>query len=353
MSDEKNMIWKNTILKDSATIKEAAENLEFNKMKIILVINRKDELIGTVSDGDIRRALIKGKKINNSILEVVNQNPIVDKGDLDENSIIDLMKSNKIFYLPIIDHSNKLIGLHSFNDMNVVKKHSNIMVIMAGGIGSRLLPHTEDCPKPMLLLGGKPMLERIIERAKLEGFSKFIIAVNYLGHIVEDYFGSGKKHDVEIEYTREDKPLGTAGALSLIENHPKDSFVVTNGDVISDIKYGDLLDFHIKKSSSATMAVRIHEWQHPFGVVNLDGIKVKSFQEKPIIKSYINAGVYVLKPSALKFLDGEHCDMPTLFERLQKNNEKTIAYFTNESWIDVGRPDDLDTANREIRSDID
>jgi NDP-sugar pyrophosphorylase family protein len=222
------------------------------------------------------------------------------------------------------------------------------MVIMAGGMGTRLRPHTESCPKPLLPVAGKPMLEHIIERAKREGFSHFVIAIHYLGNMIEDYFGNGERLGVKIDYLREQYPLGTAGALGLLVPYPDSPFVVTNGDVITDIRYGELLDFHIRHEAAATMAVRVHEWQHPFGVVQTQGVEIVGFEEKPVARSHINAGVYVLEPDALSVLSADaHCDMPTLFERLQAQVKRTVAYPMHEPWLDVGKPDDLKQANTE------
>jgi len=221
------------------------------------------------------------------------------------------------------------------------------MVIMAGGMGTRLRPHTENCPKPLLPVAGKPMLEHIIDRAKLEGFTQFVLAIHYLGHMIEDYFGNGERLGVQIDYLHEEVPLGTAGALGLLNPTPTLPFVVTNGDVISEIRYGELLDFHIRQSAAATMAVRVYEWQHPFGVVKTQGIEIVGFEEKPIARNHINAGVYVLEPAALSVLAADSCcDMPTLFERLQDKMHRTVAYPMHELWLDVGRPDDLLAANK-------
>ena len=223
------------------------------------------------------------------------------------------------------------------------------MVIMAGGMGTRLGSHTENCPKPLLLVAGKPMLEHIIERAKLQGFSHFVLAIHYLGHMIESHFGNGERLGVQIDYLREESPLGTAGALSLLAALPEAPFVVTNGDVITDIRYGELLDFHNLHAASATMAVRMHEWQHPFGVVKLNGADIVGFEEKPIARSYINAGVYALNPESLSFLvRNEHCDMPSLIERLKANVQRTVAYPMHEQWLDVGRPADLALAQKSI-----
>jgi NDP-sugar pyrophosphorylase family protein len=223
------------------------------------------------------------------------------------------------------------------------------MVIMAGGRGTRLGEHTQDCPKPLLPVGGKPMLEHIIERAKAEGFKHFVLAINYLGHMIEDHFGDGNKLNINIEYLRENTPLGTAGALGLLQVCPTEPFLVTNGDVLTDIHYAELLDFHIRHNAAATMAVRLHEWQNPFGVVKTDGVDIVGFEEKPVVRSHINAGIYVLEPNVLNSIGvNEHCDMPTLFGRVQERQARTIVYPMHEPWLDVGRPADLAKARKEF-----
>jgi NDP-sugar pyrophosphorylase family protein len=190
------------------------------------------------------------------------------------------------------------------------------------------------------------MLEHIIDRAKLEGFSRFVLAIHYLGKMIEDHFGQGDKLGVKIDYLREKSPLGTAGALGLLNPIPDAPFVVTNGDVVTDIRYGELIDFHIRHAAIATMAVRTHEWQHPFGVVQTQGAEIVGFEEKPVVRSHINAGVYALSPDALKDLKaGDPCDMPTLFRCLQAEAKRTVAYPMHEPWLDVGRSDDLNRAN--------
>jgi NDP-sugar pyrophosphorylase family protein len=194
----------------------------------------------------------------------------------------------------------------------------------------------------MLPVLGKPIIEHIIERAKAEGFRNFVLSISYLGEMIQDYFGNGERLGISIDYLRESSPLGTAGSLSLFEKRPEAPFVVTNGDVLTDIRYRELLDFHVRHSADASMAVRLHEWQHPFGVVNIDGLEIVGFAEKPIARSHINAGVYVMSPVALDHLvKNERCDMPKLFERLQAQQMRTIAYPMHEPWLDVGRPDDL------------
>ena len=270
-------------------------------------------LEGTICDGDIRRGLLKGLDLNSPIASVIHRNALVVPPEMARGLVLQLMVANKIQQVPVVDEQHHVVGLHLWDEINTPPTRPNLMVIMAGGMGTRLLPHTENCPKPLLPVAGKPMLEHIIDRAKLEGFDHFVLAIHYLGHMIEAHFGNGERLGVQIDYLREETPLGTAGALGLLRPPPAAPFVVTNGDVITDIHYGELLDFHTRHSSTATMAVRLHEWQHPFGVVQTQGIEIVGFEEKPIARSHINAGIYALDPTALSVLTADaHCDMPTL-----------------------------------------
>jgi dTDP-glucose pyrophosphorylase len=341
-------IWRKAILPSHANIQQAISNLDKAGIKIVLVVNDAGELEGTISDGDIRRGLLKGLGLNSPITSVIHRNSLVVPPEMTRDMVKQLMVANKIQQIPVVDEHRHVVGLYLWDEITTPAVRPNMMVIMAGGKGIRLRPHTENCPKPMLPVAGRPMLEHIIERAKAEGFSHFVLAVHYLGQVIEDHFGNGEKMGVTIDYLREHTPLGTAGALSLLNPIPDQAFVVTNGDVITDIHYGELLDFHLRHNSFATMAVRMHEWQHPFGVVQTQGIEIVGFEEKPIARSHINAGVYALDPDTLSALNQDaRCDMPTLFERLQAQSKRTVAYPMHEPWLDVGRPDDLILANNE------
>lgn len=337
--------WRQAILPANATIGEAIRNLDKNAIKIVMVANDAWVLEGTISDGDIRRGLLRGLDLNSPITSVIHRNALVVPPEFGRELVMQLMVANKIQQIPVVDAQHHVVGLHLWDEITTPPARPNLMVIMAGGMGTRLRPHTENCPKPLLAVAGKPMLEHIIDRAKLEGFNHFLLAIHYLGHMIEEHFGHGERLGVQIDYLCEQSPLGTAGALSLLNPMPDAPFVVTNGDVITDIHYGELLDFHIRHEAAATMAVRVHEWQHPFGVVQLQGLEIVGFEEKPIARSHINAGVYALDPVGLSVLTSDaHCDMPTLFERLHAKAERTVAYPMHEPWLDVGRPDDLTAA---------
>lgn len=342
MSSTAEDIWRRAILPADVTIQQAIRNLDQVAIKIVLVVNDAGELQGTISDGDIRRGLLRGLDLNSPITSIVHRDALLVPRGMARETVVQLMIANKIHQIPVVDEHRHVVGLHLWDEITVPPIRPNLMVIMAGGIGTRLRPHTENCPKPLLPVAGKPMLEHIIDRARMEGFTHFMLAIHYLGNMIEEYFGNGERWQVEIEYLREDSPLGTAGALGLLHPRPTEPFVVTNGDVLTDIRYGELLDFHTRHAASATMAVRLHEWQHPFGVVQTRGVEIVGFEEKPVARTHINAGVYVLEPEALNSLPVDTpCDMPALFERLQAQSMRTVAYPMHEPWLDVGRPEDL------------
>lgn len=334
--------WLKTLLPTDATVQQAIHSLESSSMQIVLVQSKDGRLFGTLTDGDIRRAFLRGLTLDSRISEIAHRKPLVVPPSMGRDLVLQLMQANRIHQLPVVDSDGRPLGLHVWDEILKPKTLDNHMVIMAGGRGTRLRPHTENCPKPMLEVGGKPMLEHIIERAKVDGFVNFIISIHYLGEMIEDYFGDGSKLEVKIQYLRETSPLGTAGALSLLDFVPNAPFLVTNGDVMTDIHYSDILEFHSRHQAAATMAIRHHELQNPFGVVKTNGLEITGFEEKPIYRSHINAGIYVLSPSSLgQLVVGDHCDMPSLFSRLQAAKLRTIAYPMHEPWLDVGRPDDL------------
>lgn len=337
--------WRNATLPITATIQDAVRTLDQAALQIVMIVSDDGLLLGTVTDGDIRRGLLRGLDLSSPLDQIVFRTPIVVPPQMAREMVLQLMQANKIHQLPVVDESRRLLGLHVWDELMLPQSRENLMVILAGGKGSRLRPYTENCPKPMLPVGDKPMLEHIIERAKAEGFQRFVLAIHFLGEVIEQYFGDGSRWNIEIRYLKETSPLGTAGALSLLNPHPKEPIVVSNGDVLSDIHYGELIDFHTRHGAAATMAVRQHEWQHPFGVVRTNGVDIVGFEEKPVARSHINAGVYSLDPTALVALaPNEYCNMPDLFMRLKDKGARTIVYPMHEPWLDVGRADDLKLA---------
>ena len=340
-------IWKDSIVKINTPIKIAIERLNKVGIKIALVLDENFRLLGTISDGDFRRGMLSGLSLEDTVEKIMNKNPRTVIEGTSRLEILKLMNETKILQIPIVDRNDIVIGLHLWDDISVQAKFSNIMVIMAGGKGSRLHPQTENRPKPMLLVAGIPILEHIIKRARSQGFNHFIIAINYLGQIIEDYFKDGHKFGVKIEYLHEDVPLGTAGALSLLSHKPERAFIVTNGDVITDINYSDFLEYHTVQNAAATVAVHTHEFQIPYGVVQINGLEVESYEEKPIVSSLINAGVYALDPDILDLIpEPKFRDMPELLDISRDLKKKVIVYPLHESWIDIGRPIDLEIANK-------
>jgi len=338
--------WRDALLLATGSIQEAIRSLDRSGLQIVLVVQADGTLAGTVTDGDIRRGLLRGLDMRGPVELVMNRDPLVVPPLFGRDMVLQLMQANKIHQLPVVDEGRQVVGLHTWDALFMPTHRVNPMIIMAGGKGTRLRPHTENCPKPLLPVGGKPMLEHIVERAKASGFDRFVFAVHYLGHMIEEYFGDGSRWGVHIDYLHEETPLGTAGALGILNPHPTVPFLITNGDVLTDIRYDDLLDFHVRHGAVGTMAVRQHEWEHPFGVVRIEGVDIIGFDEKPVARTHINAGIYALDSTALEALSaGEPCDMPTLFTRLRERGHRTIVYPMHEPWLDVGRPGDYDDAN--------
>ena len=329
--------WTKIVLREDNLIKTAIEKLNSHKQKIILVVSNNKKLVGTITDGDIRRGFIKGLTIKNKLKQVKNTKYLFVNSKASSDQARQLMIDNDIKNLPIIDKKKNIKGLYSFVT-NLPNHNENIpFVIMAGGKGSRLKPITNNCPKPLIKINKKPILEHIIIKARNEGFKNFFITLNYLGHKIEKYFSDGKKWNVKIKYIKENYPLGTAGSLNLIKKYLKTNFIVVNGDILTSVNFSDLLDFHLKNKATATMTVKTHEIQHPYGVVNTEGMEIKNLQEKPIIKEYVNIGVYAFHPIALKSLKKSgYFDMPNVFSWLKKKKKKIIIFPLHETWVDLG-----------------
>jgi dTDP-glucose pyrophosphorylase len=328
---------------------DVINNIEDSLYQICFIVDNKGTLIGSITDGDIRRGLIEGHSIDSNASSVMNSNPISILNSESEIEAQTIMTTNQIKQLAVVDSDNKLIGVHLIEQILNLAPKENPILIMAGGFGKRMMPLTESVPKPMLKVAGKSILEHIILNAKSQGFKKFIISLHYLGKLIIDHFGDGSVLDISIEYIHEREPLGTAGALSLLDPLPKLPFIVTNGDILTDINYANLLHFHESNNAEATMTIKKYELQNPYGVVNTQGLEIISFEEKPIQISYVNAGIYAINPSNLKYLkSNQPCDMPDFFERI-KNDERLIAaYPIHETWADVGKPTDLSKVNKDI-----
>ena len=337
------------IMPPSTLLKDALISLNNSGSQIILVVSEDGGLRGTLTDGDVRRALIKNFDLNTQISRIMNSTPLTVSNEVTKGPAQAILRQKKIKHLPILNDNRQLSGLHVLEEFNPEGIVENPLIIMAGGKGTRMMPLTRDLPKPMLEIGGKPIMQHIIEKARDCGFHQFFLTVNYRRDRIEQYFGDGEGLGVSIKYVYENKPLGTAGSLSLISDKITLPCVVTNGDVFSNINFRDIVEFHETQEADATMATRPFEMQNPYGTLEIDGLNIVGFDEKPIYRSYVNAGIYVLSPNALKQLSrNEPSDMPDLFSRLNKDGLRTVAFPMYEFWSDIGTPETLNTIRKKF-----
>ena len=336
-------------------IKDAIRKIDENKLQIVFIINNEKRLIGTVSDGDIRRAFLNSINLEGNVSEIMNKNFKYVLENYKEKDIVSLMNKYNIRQIPVLDKSGRIVDLKLLKDFTRLNSYPNPIVIMAGGRGSRLGELTDNCPRPMVEVGGKPMLEVIIDQCINDGFRNFFISVNYLKEKITDYFQDGSKWGIKINYLIEDNALGTAGSLSLLPKNISESFLVLNCDIITQFKLDKLLNFHIQSQAKATLCVREHFTTIPFGVVTHDEEhNLVSFEEKPSYKHLVNAGIYILDPIALSFCEpNKFCDMPELLEKIKYTGIKIGLCPIHEYWLDVGVPDTLKKADIDItRSSI-
>jgi len=339
--------WQKTIVRSNQTLLETMKIIDNATLQFAVVVDEEMHLLGTVTDGDIRRGILRGEGLEVPITSIMNSNPISAPSGQKTYKYKQLMKSKMLKQLPIVDESNRIIDI-SFMDNLDTSTYKNTVVLMLGGLGTRLRPLTDEIPKPMLRVGNKPILETIIEGFKQYGYSNFIFSVNYKKEVIQEYFQNGEAFDVTIEYVEEDKRMGTAGALSLLENRPTEPFFVMNGDLLTQINFDQLMQFHIEYQSVATMCVREYEYQIPYGVIETAGTNLVTIKEKPIHRSFVNAGIYVLNPEIFDYIpQDEFYDMPTLFEQLIEKEKKTSVFPIHEYWLDIGQVEDFNKANKE------
>lgn len=332
----------------SSTIREALKIIDSGAIQIALVVDNDSRLIGTLTDGDIRRGLLNNLSMDDTIESIIFRNPTVAKISDTKENILKSAIVKKLHQIPIIDEENRVIGIQEIEEL--VKPHikANNVVLMVGGLGKRLYPLTERTPKPMLKVGNKPILQTIVEKFAEYGFINIIMCVNYKSHMIQDYFGDGTSFGVNIEYILEEQRMGTAGALSLLKSMPKGPFFVMNGDLLTNVNFEHLLDYHLVENAIATMCVREYDVQVPYGVVNIEKNIILSIQEKPIHNFFVSAGIYVLNPEILELIPkNEFYDMPTLFEMLITNKQKTISFPVKEYWLDIGQMEEYERANSE------
>ena len=334
--NKKKYFWSKAVLNTSDTVNDAISNLEKTGLQIIFICSQNNKLIGTITDGDIRRGLLKGINLNEKIINIVNKNPLVTKKKISFEAVKQIMEFNLILYLPIVNNFGKLTDVYNLRDYDKNNSDTYDVIIMAGGMGKRLLPITKKIPKAMVEFNGKPLIEIVINKLVRFGFLKFTISVHHLKNKIIDHLGSGSGSNIKINYLEEKKPLGTIGSLSLIKKISK-NFIVINCDVITSLNFLELIKFHEESNSAATIATNIVETQSNYGELKIKGNKVLSFNEKPIEKKYNNAGVYVFKKSILKYINkNKKLDINTFINLLLKKRLSVNIFPMYENWSDIG-----------------
>lgn len=334
-------------ISQNASIKEALKVIDKGAMQVAVIVSNENALIGVLTDGDIRRALLKGMSLDDSVSTIINTNPVTANINDTKERILELANEKKLHQIPIISNG-KLIGIQDIREFLAPKNKPNKVILMVGGLGTRLRPLTNDMPKPMLDVGNKPILHTIVENFAKHGFTDIIMCVNYKSEIIKEYFGDGSKFGVKIEYILESKRMGTAGALSLLKERPKDDFFVMNGDLLTNVNFEYLHEYHKDSNALASICIRKYEMQVPYGVVNVRANKVTSIQEKPTQSFFVSAGIYMFSPIVLDFIPKDKFyDMPTLLNDLLKHDFPVHPFPVREYWLDIGRLDEYRRANDE------
>lgn len=331
------------------TIKDALKILDINAKGIVVVVDKNKRLIGTVTDGDIRRALLRGANLSESILNVMHSNPITAPDNISRDQLKDIFIRKAIKQLPIINESGMLIDLISINDILLPQGKENPVIIMAGGLGTRLKDLTKEIPKPMLKVGDHPMLQHIINNFKQYGYNKIFITVNYKAEIIENYFQDGLAYGVKINYIREKERLGTAGGIRLAKEHIQTPFFVINGDIFTNLNVESMMDFHIKSGNCLTVGTRKQYYNIPYGVINIENNKIKSIEEKPEIEYLINAGVYCVNPDLMEFIPKDtYFEITDLINFCIKQGYKVGSFEIIDYWMDIGKIEDYNRVNEDV-----
>lgn len=338
--------FRNSIVSASGTLLHAMQALDTSGTEIALVVEDGNRIVGILTDGDIRRALLRGATIASPLAPHIQPNFARVSPETGRAEVLDLMRARYIGQVPIVDAAGQLVGLHLLHEVLGHIERPNWAVIMAGGKGTRLRPLTEDIPKPLLRVAGRPILERIVLHLVGFGIREIFLSINYLGHMVEDHFGDGSKFGCRIEYLREQTPLGTGGALSLLPNRAMHPLLVMNGDLVTQANIADLLDFHCTGGQAATIGVRRYAHTIPFGCLDVDGDRVVNMEEKPIVTHLINAGMYVLDPAVAARVQTKEVGMPSLMLDCIERGEPVKAFQIEDDWIDVGQKDQLHRAQQ-------
>ena len=338
--------WQQLLISPVASIRDAIARIDSGNSQIALVVDGNGVLVGTVTDGDVRRGILRGLSLEDLVSLVMNKTPTTGNPSEDRTAFLGLMKRRLLHQIPLVDKHGRVVGLETLDELLRPDRRDNPVVLMAGGMGTRLRPLTDEVPKPMLQIGDKPILESILESFAEYGFWQFYIAVNYKAEVIERHFGKGDKWDVQIEYIREDKKLGTAGPLSLLPAAPQSPILVMNADILTRVNFSYLLDFHERSLAAATVCIREYKHTIPYGVVHMKENDLTGIEEKPIHRSMVSAGIYVLEPETLNRLPkGGRYEMPELLQGLVNDGKKLAGFPIHEYWLDIGRLEDLERAH--------
>ncbi|GLR85466.1 nucleotidyltransferase family protein [Bradyrhizobium iriomotense] len=341
--------WRKAVVGTQATVGEAIAAIENGSIQIALVLDERNRLLGVVTDGDIRRGLLRGISLTGLATDVMNRAPISAPSTLSRDERLHLMRQKSIKQLPLLDEGGHLVVVETLDELLEPRHYPNPVLIMAGGLGERLGALTRDVPKPMLNVGGRPLLETIVRNVVQQGFGNIFISVNYKADMIRDHFADGSSFGANIQYVHETERLGTAGALGLFPTPPDLPMVVTNGDILTTINYGSLLDFHNGTTAEATMAVREHKVHVPYGVVSTSEGFLQTIREKPTESWFVSAGIYVIGRSVFRHVElGVRIDMPTVLERVIASKGLVAVYPIREYWLDIGRMEDFEQAHAEF-----
>ncbi|MBM6551055.1 nucleotidyltransferase family protein [Marinomonas ostreistagni] len=343
--------WQKALVSESSSIKEALKIIDSEALRVALAVSPDRKLLGVITDGDIRRALLRGLSLEESVSKVMNTSPIIAFNHATKDELVTLMEKHQVLSVPLVSEEGVVTGLETLHSALSKKRYQNPIFIMAGGFGTRLKPLTDNCPKPMLKVGDKPILETVIKSFIKAGFSNFYISTHYMPEQIHGHFKDGEDLGVSITYVHEDKPLGTGGALGLLPGSmPKDlPLIMINGDVLTNVNFERLLKFHEDNNADATMCVREYDYQIPYGVINGEGNKITSMVEKPVHRFFINAGIYVLSPQVINSVaKNEKIDMPSLLEKHMNERQNVLMFPIHEYWLDIGRMDDFNRAQTDI-----
>lgn len=339
------------LIAPDASVRDAVAAIDRGGRQVALVVDGNRQLLATVTDGDIRRGLLRGVGLDALVSEVMYMTPTVISPAKGIEAARQLMREKNLHQVPVVDETGKLVDLAWIDDAADPLLYDTRVVLMAGGLGSRLRPLTDHTPKPMLTVGERPLLENIILNFRVQGFHRFTLSLNYKAEIIRDHFKDGDAIDCQIDYVEETVRMGTAGALSLLQDRPTESFMVMNGDLLTSVRFGALMDFHRETGAMATVCAREFSMQVPYGVIQSEGTRLLGIEEKPTQTYFVSGGIYVLSPEVLDMLEPDTpLDMPQLLDRLMAAEQVVSVFPIREYWVDIGRIEDLDRARSEFNS---